>query len=273
MSFSLEGFASRLMAGTALAVLAASAAQAQNESITVTGTSIRGQQPVGANVISVDRAQIEATGAQTTAQLLVTIPQLNNFGSAAQGGENSADGTGTQAPTIHSLGNSASNSTLILIDGHRLPLTGLNHNLVDPSVIPTAAISNVEVLPDGASAIYGSDAVAGVLNFHTRKDYSGWETSAQYGVADHYSTFNFSQLFGHAWEDGGVVAAYNYSSRSNLMNRDRDFQRGAPGSASAARPIPACSRVRQHKSPALQTCKRLRRTVRRFPPSRMAATS
>ncbi len=222
-SIKLGSFAGKLMTGTALAMLAATAAQAQNESITVTGTSIRGQQPVGANVISVDRAAIESTGAQTTAQLLQTIPQLDNFGSAAQGGQNSADGTGTQAPTIHSLGNSASNATLVLIDGHRLPLTGLNHNLVDPSVIPTAAISNVEVLPDGASAIYGSDAVAGVINFHTRKDYNGWETSAQYGVADHYNTFNFSQLFGHSWDDGGVVAVYSYSNRSNLMNRDRDF--------------------------------------------------
>ncbi len=217
---------SKLMLGTAIAgfaALAVSPAQAQNENITVTGTSIRGQQPVGANVISVDRAAIEATGAQTTAQLLVTIPQLDNFGSAAQGGQNSADGSGTQAPTIHSLGNSASNATLVLIDGHRIPLSGINHNLIDPSVIPTSAISNVEVLPDGASAIYGSDAVAGVINFHTRKDYNGWETSAQYGIADHYNTFNFSQLFGHSWEDGGLVAAYNYSSRSNLMNRDRDF--------------------------------------------------
>ncbi len=214
------------MLGTAiagLAALAVSPAQAQNESITVTGTTIRGQQPVGANVISVDRAAIEATGAQTTAQLLVTIPQLDNFGSAAQGGQNSFDGSGTQAPTIHSLGSSASNATLILIDGHRIPLTGVNHNLIDPSIIPTSAIANVEVLPDGASAIYGSDAVAGVINFHTRRDYSGWETSAQYGIADHYNTFNFSQLFGHSWDGGGLVAAYNYSSRSALMNRDRSF--------------------------------------------------
>ncbi len=219
-------FTAKLMLGSALTGLfavAATSAQAQNESVTVTGTSIRGQQPVGANLISVDRAAIEATGAQTAAQLLVTIPQLDNFGSAAQGGQNSADGSGTQAPTIHSLGNSASNATLVLIDGHRIPLTGINHNLIDPSIIPTSAISSVEVLPDGASAIYGSDAVAGVINFHTRKDYSGWETSAQYGMADHYSTFNLSQLFGHSWEDGGLVAAYNYSSRSNLMNINRDF--------------------------------------------------
>ncbi len=217
---------STLMRGTALAgiaALAATSAQAQNENVVITGTTIRGQQPVGANVISVDRAAIEATGAQTTAQLLVTIPQLDNFGSAAQGGQNSFDGSGTQAPTIHSLGSSASNATLILIDGHRLPLTGINHNLVDPSIIPTSAIANVEVLPDGASAIYGSDAVAGVINFHTRRDYSGWETGVQYGIADSYNTFNFHQMFGHSWEDGGMVAAYNYSSRSQLMNRDRDF--------------------------------------------------
>ncbi len=217
---------SKLMLGTALAscaALSATTAQAQNENVVVTGTTIRGQQPVGANVIAVDRAAIEATGALTTAQLLVTIPQLNNFGSAAQGGENSADGSGTQAPTIHSLGNSASNATLILIDGHRLPLTGTSHSLADPSIIPPAAIASVEVLPDGASAIYGSDAVAGVINFHTRRDYSGWETSMQYGMADSYNTFTASQMFGHSWDDGGVVAVYNYSNRSNLMNRERDY--------------------------------------------------
>ena len=216
---------SRLLMGSALAgIFLTSGTQvfAQTETVTVTGTSIRGQQPVGANVISVDRAAIEATGAQTSAQLLQTIPQLDNFGSSGQGGQNSADGT-TQAPTIHSLGSSASNSTLILIDGHRFPLTGTFHNLSDPSIIPVAAIANVEVLPDGASAIYGSDAVAGVINFHTRKDYSGWETNAQYGIADHYNTFDFSQLFGHSWESGGVVAVYNYSNRSNLMNSARDF--------------------------------------------------
>ena len=185
---------SRLMLGTALAgiaLISAPRAFAQ-ETVTVTGTTIRGQQPVGANVISVDRAAIEATGAQTTQQLLATIPQLDDFGAASQGSQNSSDNSGTQAPTIHSLGNSASNSTLVLIDGHRIPLTGLNHALADPSIIPTAALSDVEVLPDGASAIYGSDAVAGVINLHTRKDYSGWETSMQYGVADHYNSFNFS---------------------------------------------------------------------------------
>src|SRR5689334_13592270 len=113
---------SRLMLGTAAVALAVPAF-AQNETVTVTGTSIRGQQPVGANVISVDRAAIESTGAQTTQQLLSTIPQLSDFGSSAQGnlntggrGNSGPDGAGNQTPTIHSLGSSTSTSTLILLD-------------------------------------------------------------------------------------------------------------------------------------------------------------
>jgi iron complex outermembrane receptor protein len=217
------------MLGTAAVALAVPAF-AQNETVTVTGTSIRGQQPVGANVISVDRAAIESTGAQTTQQLLSTIPQLSDFGSSAQGnlntggrGNSGPDGAGNQTPTIHSLGSSTSTSTLILLDGHRLPNTGLTHNLLDASIIPPSALQNVEVLPDGASAIYGSDAVAGVINFHTRKDYTGWETTTQFGFAENYMAFSAGQLFGHSWENGGVVAAYQYSSRARLMNADRDF--------------------------------------------------
>ena len=92
-----------------------------------------------------------------------------------------------------------------------------------PSIIPTAAIQKIEILPDGASAIYGSDAVAGVMNFVTMKNYSGAETSVQTGWADHYSTFNLSQIFGHNWDNGSILAIYNYSSRSMLINRNREF--------------------------------------------------
>src|ERR1043166_3090148 len=187
---------SRLMLGTALATLSVSAALAQNEIVTVTGTSIRGQAPVGAAVITIDRAQIQETGAQTIQQLLANVPQLNDFGSAAVGGGTAQGGV---KPVIHSLGNSASDSTLVLIDGHRF--MGTNGTLAaDPTLIPPNVVQNVEILPAGASASYGSDAVAGVLNFHLRKEYSGWETSAQYGTADHYNSFSLDQLFGHAWD-------------------------------------------------------------------------
>jgi len=212
----------RLLLGTAMAALGGTAAYAQGavETVTVTGTTIHGQKPVGTNLITIDTADIAASGAQTTAQLLATVPQLNNFGGAGQGGTGA---TNPNNPVIHSLGNSASNSTLVLVDGHRIATGGTTYNLVDPSVIPTNAIQNVEILPDGASAIYGSDAVAGVLNFHLRKNYSGWETSVQSEIADKYNGFNFGQLFGQDWGGGGFIASYNYSNRSRLMDGSRSF--------------------------------------------------
>src|SRR5690348_7601116 len=161
---------------------------AKLEEVVVTGTSIRGTQPVGSNLITVDREAIAETGSQTLQQILATVPAVTGFGNAAQGNFGSADASGTYAPTIHGLGASASNGTLVLIDGRRLPLSGINHTLADPNIIAPLSIDHVEVLPDGASSTYGSDAVAGVINFITRKNFKGLEVSGQVGMGDSYNT-------------------------------------------------------------------------------------
>src|SRR5207302_307113 len=93
----------------------------------------------------------------------------------------------------------------------------------DPNLIPAIALQRVEVLPDGASAIYGSDAVSGVINFVTRKDFTGVEAAMQAGIADQYNSFDTSVLLGHAWTGGSILLAYEYSSQSRLMNGSRDF--------------------------------------------------
>jgi iron complex outermembrane receptor protein len=138
----------RLVCSSAIATLAfATSALAQGpsgaavEEIVVTGTSIRGVAPVGANLITVDRAAIEKTGAQTMQQILKTVPAVTGFGNAGQGGFGVAGDV--FAPTIHSLGQNASNSTLVLVDGHRFPLTGVNNNLPDPNLIPSIALQRV----------------------------------------------------------------------------------------------------------------------------------
>lgn len=221
----------KLLSGSALVALASVLAVAANaqqaseniEAVTVTGTSIRGAAPVGDMVITVDRAAIEATGATSIQRLLTSVPAVTGFGNPGQGGFGSADGSGTSAPTIHSLGASASNSTLILVDGHRIPLSGLAHALADPSTIPTIALQRVEVLPDGASSIYGSDAVAGVLNFITRKNYQGAETDIQFGDGLHYNSFTLGQIIGTTWEHGSLMAAYNFTSNSQLSGSNRYF--------------------------------------------------
>ncbi|HEX8470796.1 MAG TPA: TonB-dependent receptor plug domain-containing protein, partial [Brevundimonas sp.] len=181
---------------------------AQVDDVVVTGTSIRGVAPVGSNVISVTQEDIQKTGAQTVQQLLKSVPQVTGFNNAGQGGFGSADGSGTNAPTIHSLGASASNNTLILIDGNRVAPTGLNHALSDPSIVPPIALERVEVLPEGASSVYGSDAVAGVLNFITRRRYDGFEATAQVGFGDGYRTYSGGLIAGTAWDTGSAFVAY-----------------------------------------------------------------
>jgi iron complex outermembrane recepter protein len=195
------------------------------EEVVVTGTSIRNTTPVGANLITVGHDAIAATGAQTMQQILASVPAVTGFGNAAQGGFGSADASGTYAPTIHGLGASASNGTLVLIDGRRLPLSGINHTLADPNIIAPLSIDHVEVLPDGASSTYGSDAVAGVINFITRKSFKGFEVSGQAGLADSYNTEQAGLLWGDAWENTSVMLSYDYERRSALSNADREFTR------------------------------------------------
>ncbi len=195
------------------------------EEVVVTGTSIRNTTPVGANLITVGHDAIAATGAQTMQQILASVPAVTGFGNAAQGGFGSADNSGTYAPTIHGLGASASNGTLVLIDGRRLPLSGINHTLADPNIIAPLSIDHVEVLPDGASSTYGSDAVAGVINFITRKNFKGVEVSGQVGMADSYNTEQAGLLWGDAWDSTSVMFSYDYERRSALSNADREFTR------------------------------------------------
>ncbi|HEY4077646.1 MAG TPA: TonB-dependent receptor [Rhizomicrobium sp.] len=227
-----------MLGSAVVALFAARASDAQTitkvdnqtsvEAVVVTGTNIRGAVPVGANIVTMNASDIAATGAVTTQDLLTHIPALTGFGnqgagSDARGGLGTADASGSAAPTIHGLGASGSNQTLVLVDGHRIPMSGLSHTLPDPSVIAPGAIQRVDVLPDGASAVYGSDASAGVINIITKKNYQGLEFTAQYGGADEYNRAALGVSFGHAWEDGAAMIAYNYSSSSHLLVTDRPY--------------------------------------------------
>jgi iron complex outermembrane receptor protein len=236
MTISISRFAAKtsmisvtlaMMAGAAHAQTAPAkpaATQADDtKDIIVTGSSLKGVAPVGSNLTTVSRVQLDSLGVQTVQQILKTVPAVVGLNSPGQGGFGSFDGSGSNAPTIHSLGASASNSTLILINGHRLPTTGVNHVLADPNIIPTNMLERVEVLADGASSVYGSDAVAGVVNFITRRNVKGLETSVQKGFGNQYGTFNADVLYGTKWDTGSVTAAYTYSYRQNLNAGDRAF--------------------------------------------------
>jgi iron complex outermembrane receptor protein len=196
------------------------AAAPATEEVVVTGTSIRGVQPVGSNLISVGRQELEATNVQSMQQIYKTIPALSNMGALPQGNQS---GNAYYAPTIHNLGSSSSNSTLVLIDGHRFSLGSQQQPLSDPGIVPAIAVERVEVLADGASSVYGSDAVAGVVNFVTRKHFEGLELNGQAGFADGYHMMDTSILMGKRWSDASLMLAGSYSYRSVLRSDSRDY--------------------------------------------------
>ena len=196
----------------------AQSSEAEPEEIVVTGSSIRGVPPTGSNLISVTPADIRLVGASTTADLLATVPQLSTFNTAPRAANG---GAGAFAPGLRNLPPFA---TLPLMNGHRLISGGNNQTNPDYPFLPDLAIERVEVVADGASAIYGSDAVAGVINFITKKRFSGVEMSARYGFADDYTTFSGSALAGTDWGSGSILGAYQYSRNGNITGADRDYR-------------------------------------------------
>lgn len=188
------------------------------EEIIVTGSSIRGVPPTGSNLVSLSSEDIRAIGAATTPDLLASVPQLNSFNTAPKA---SLDGFGSFAPGLRSLPTSA---TLVLMNGHRLVGAAANETNPDYPQIPGLAIERVEIVADGASAIYGSDAIAGVVNFVTRKRFSGAEASVSYGMADDYYSTYASGLVGQDWGSGSILAAYQYTRNDNITGADRDYR-------------------------------------------------
>lgn len=195
-----------------------SGSQVELEEIIVTGSSIRGVPPTGSNLVSLSSDDIRTIGAPTTPDLLASVPLLNSFNTAPKA---SLDGFGSFAPGLRSLPTSA---TLVLMNGHRLVGAAANETNPDYPQIPSLAIERVEIVADGASAIYGSDAIAGVVNFVTRKRFSGAEASVRYGMADDYYSTSASGLVGQDWGSGSVLAAYQYTQNDNITGGDRDYR-------------------------------------------------
>ena len=230
-----------LASGTAWGVLfvtGAAMAQVQSpdapamQEIVVTGTSIKGVDAETALPVQVlKRDDIERTGATSVEQLFQQISAASSAGTtvAAQ-----ANGVTTGAISTISLRGLGSARTLVLINGQRSAVygggsAGTAGNSVDISAIPLAAIERVEILKDGASAIYGSDAIAGVVNFILRTDYQGLEINAGGGTPtrgggaqeEHASIYGG---FGDLKTDRyNVTAGFNFEHSSALAGADRGF--------------------------------------------------
>ncbi|WP_230291554.1 TonB-dependent receptor [Croceicoccus sp. Ery5] len=203
----------------------AAASDAADNEILVTGTRIRGRAPAGAAVTTIDRSDIEQSGYATTQEILQALPQ--NFGGGpnettieTNRGNASLNQNYGSGVNLRGLG---TGSTLVLLNGERPPMAGFAGVFTDLSMIPTIAIQRIEVLPDGASALYGSDAVAGVVNIIPRSQFEGFETTARYGLADGFDEIQAGAIGGKRWATGNIVLAHDYYRRSRLAVADRPY--------------------------------------------------
>jgi iron complex outermembrane receptor protein len=190
------------------------------EEIVVTGTSIRGVAPVGSNLIQLGAQAVVESGAATTQELFANVPQLGTFNQAPRPDQRS-NGILSTAPNIRGIGQA---QTLVLVNGHRLVGVGHLQNIPDPSIVPPSAISRVEIVADGASSIYGSDGISGVVNVITLRDFQGVQAAARYGWADGYDLFNTNVVTGDRWDGGGYMFSVEYSETSALAGAARDYQ-------------------------------------------------
>jgi iron complex outermembrane recepter protein len=197
------------------------------EEIVVTGTHIRGIAP-SSPVIIIDREQIERSGYTDAGEVIRSLPQNFSGGSNPQASPGNASGglqnlsiSGSSSPNLRGLG---SGSTLTLINGRRLA-QDMPSGAIDISAIPLDAIERIEVVTDGASAIYGADAVAGVVNFILRKDYSGFQTSVGFGKATEGGALDrqISQLLGSTWNGGGGIVNYEHETQDAVYADQRSF--------------------------------------------------
>jgi iron complex outermembrane recepter protein len=194
------------------------AASERLDTIVVTGSNIRRVDIETANpVITIDRAQIQKSGKLTVGDLVQELPSI--AGQATNPQVNNGGGTGAASVSLRGLG---SNRTLILIDGQRI----INN---DVNSIPANVVERIEVLLDGASSTYGSDAIAGVVNFIMRKDYQGAEFTADYGISDRDDgeRKGVSITMGQSTDRGSVVAGINYNKYDAVSAGKRDFARQA----------------------------------------------
>ncbi|WP_333586602.1 TonB-dependent receptor plug domain-containing protein, partial [Phenylobacterium sp.] len=194
------------------------------EEVVVTGSFIRGTPEDAALPVEVVSAEeLSRRGSPTTIDLIKSLPvsgpvlgDSNQFSTTAQG----QVGAGTI--NLRGIG---SLRTLVLLNGRRTTASpGAGSGGVDTNLLPVAAVGRVEVLKDGAAATYGSDAIGGVVNFITRRNFSGLDMSADYRFVDGSDgDYTASLAYGWVGDRGNILLAAGYQHRSELRTTERDW--------------------------------------------------
>src|SRR5882672_6433442 len=180
------------------------------ENVLITGSLIRGTVAVGVPVVNLSPMDFAQTGALTTADLFKNFPAANfmsgDIGSVAAGRIDRG-----QKINLRNLDTTNSVRGLLMIDGMRFPAQGNGLCAIDPSIIPSVSLDHIDILVDGASATYGSDAISGVVNLILRRNYDGAQTQFRYTYRNgNGPRYQASQLWGRTWDGGQITLSYEW---------------------------------------------------------------
>ena len=220
------GLASSAIISTVSNTAIAAEAEANIERVQVTGSRILGEGAIAPSpVTSISGKELLSTGAMNIGEALNELPALANTYSLA----NSGNYIGTAGLNLLDLRGMGANRTLVLVDGKRHVSSSAGSASVDTNTIPTAWVDSVEIITGGASAVYGADAVTGVVNFRLKKDITGLDVSVTGGTAEDnpYKNNKFSFSFGsdYAQGRGNAAIAFELSSQNALNATERDLTR------------------------------------------------
>lgn len=225
-------FSGSVMAGVGILSVSSQLAFAQDEvkneqaqKVIVTGSNIKRTELEGPSPVQVITiADIQKSGAKSVSELLETLSANNNVGGQFRTSNTNTTTPGAAAASLRGLG---PNTTLVLLNGRRVSYYGFTDGFtfVDLNSIPFAAIERVEIVKDGASAIYGADALGGVINFILRKTYQGVEMTAGVGRSQSYQDMasrNLTLTTGLATDAGlNLFAVVDYFKRDHVMQSAR----------------------------------------------------
>lgn len=198
--------------------------------IIVTGAQIRHVDPISP-VAVITRQAMDQRGQPTVADMLQTLPQVFSGVATPASQVTGTDrlGTNDTGATGVNLRGLGATATLVLVNGHRMAGSGVTGDFADVSAIPSSAVDHVEVLLDGASALYGSDAVGGVVNIILRRKFDGAETRAlgSFTSDGGAGETQLAHTFGKSWDSGNVTFSLEYDGRDALHSNQRPYTASA----------------------------------------------
>lgn len=192
----------------------------------VTGSRLSRNDLEGSSPVDIISApELARSGTQSLAEFLKFVPAVSG-NSTSTAVSNGGDGTATV--TLRGL---PANNTLVLINGQRIAFDGLAGDAVDLNSIAPSAVERIEILKDGASAIYGSDAIAGVVNIVMKQDFEGFQVEQYYGESSRsdLETVSTNFLWGTKNERSGMILSISHHEQNGLFSRDRDISDNADG--------------------------------------------